>query len=252
MRACPTGTNKEFQLSPFRSFSRSQTKKRLKKQKTQKKFPLLHRWSVFETRRVWRAEGCKLAPSVKNKKAQWCEAPPKGIVWQNCLRHKKKAGANGVYGEATHVCKKHRCLNKAKKKRVSDNGRTKIVVRASQFSKVPTLLHSGLKRGTSIVCLLFCEKNLFYFYNHNRNSRLLAILRNVLCNLSVLVKLLLLFFEIILLYVRQFLYKSEKKTPKSRRPLKKKGSHVFIPKICEQSEKKPLHVCTCKKKKVLP
>ena len=51
--------------------------------------------------------------------------------------------------------------------------------------------------------------------------------------MPVLGKLLLLFFEIILLYVREFLYQSEKNTE----DLKKKGSHVFLPKICEQSEK---------------
>ena len=88
----------------------------------------------------------------------------------------------------------------------------------SVFKSTNTVAFRTQKRYASIVCLLFCEKNLFYFYNHNRNSRLLAILRNVLCKLPVLGKLLLLFFEIILLFVGKFLYKSEKKHRRVEHP----------------------------------
>jgi len=119
----------------------------------------------------------------------------------------------------------------------------------SVFKSTNTVAFRTQKRYASIVCLLFCEKNLFYFYNHKRNSRLLAILRNVLCKLPVLGKLLLLFFEIILLFVGKFLYKSEKKHQRVEHPWKK-GSHV----LCQKSVnkvKKNLYMYM-QKKKVLP
>ena len=108
------------------------------------------------------------------------------------------------------------------------------------FKSTNTVAFRTQKRYPSIVCLLFCEKNLFYFYNHNRNSRL------ILCKLPVLGKLLFLFFEIILLCVRQFVQVRKKKL-KSRRPLKKKG-HMFLSQKSVNKVKKNLYVCMQKKK----
>ena len=124
-----------------------------------------------------------------------------------------------MYARTTGACTKQ-------KKRVSDNGRTKIVVRVSWvFKSTNTVAFRIQKRYPSIVCLLFCEKNLFYFYNHNRNSRLLAILRNVLCKLSVsLVNYCFCFLKLFCFMFVSFCTSQKKK---SRRPLKKKG-HTFL------------------------
>ena len=109
--------------------------------------------------RVWRAEGCKLAPSVKKKKYNGAKHHQRALCDRTVFGTKKKAGA---HGEATHA--RTTGASTKQKKRVSNNGRTKIVVRASQFSNVPTLLHSGLKRGLlPLYVCCFVKKTFFTF-----------------------------------------------------------------------------------------
>ena len=108
--------------------------------------------------RVWRAEGCKLAPSVKKKKYNGAKHHQRALCDRTVFGTKKRP-ALMVFMVRQHLYARTTGAWTKQKKRVSDNGRTKIVVRAS--SKVPTLLHSGLKRGMLQLCVCCFVKKTF-------------------------------------------------------------------------------------------